>query len=390
MEIPEPKRHAFICLFKSLYFILSENSGKIKIFAPSTANQQHLFSTTIRPATSTNSQIKQQQLPLFTPNRTPAPPKSSFNFGPTAATNPSTNNFQNQQKYASPSQQPLRNAPRSSAVDGNVASSVKNQRKFENPTPRLQTQSPATYVKPFSVTWSNTQPKNAPLVIYHNPTTATATPPTPAATYSSTEHYSSQRTDSGITTAQYFTPKQPLTGSIPNNQFSYPSPRGFSLPNQQLFVTPVTPTRKSSLQTFVTTISPIQDISVSSPNDPDLTLQRLRSLKGVDDDPSFVDDNNLRRSGATTETKSSSPETRRIGGPSVKLEWTLPDIRAMLFIPDDPADAVAPNIKRYSVTIPQPKMVFKSSEGVTAGPCPSHCDPKFVDPATCHPCVMIK
>jgi len=27
-------------------------------------------------------------------------------------------------------------------------------------------------------------------------------------------------------------------------------------------------------------------------------------------------------------------------GPVRKLEWTLPDVRAMLFIPDDPADEV--------------------------------------------------
>lgn len=72
-----------------------------------------------------------------------------------------------------------------------------------------------------------------------------------------------------------------------------------------------------------------------------------------------------------------------------RLEWTLPDVRAMLYIPDRAEDAVEPNIKKYSVTVPSKRhtvMKFRPANSV----CPGHCDPSFFTPGFCTPCQPIK
>lgn len=114
----------------------------------------------------------------------------------------------------------------------------------------------------------------------------------------------------------------------------------------------------------MTTVSPIQDFPISTKSyNPSNLLIRPKDIVPV------VDENAIRRS-------------------RVKLEWTLPDTRAMLFIPDDPADAVEPNIKKYSITVPEPKMVFKAEKAFRT--CPGNCDPRFLKDGSCNPCVVVK
>lgn len=111
----------------------------------------------------------------------------------------------------------------------------------------------------------------------------------------------------------------------------------------------------------MTTVSPIQDFPIST-NSYQSNFPRSLKEKPVEENP-------IRRS-------------------RVRLEWTLPDTRAMLFIPDDPAEAVEPNIKKYSITVPQAKMVFKAAR--TSGACPGNCDPRFTENGSCNPCVVVK
>lgn len=145
---------------------------------------------------------------------------------------------------------------------------------------------------------------------------------------------------------------------------------------------------------------------------PNLGVNFLTTLSPPDDATSSDTDSNT-NTDTDTETATTTSTTTPTNGNSTEsffdstnsglemslttsevLKLNLRDFRSLFYIPEVESNGViAENKKEVILPVGKNdlmKFLDKSKKSNFEFPCPSHCDPRYLDSDTCHPCISVK